>query len=349
MAFNPDFRSLEDYLNKALQYYDLPGLAVLVSTEQTTFTKAIGYRDSLSKDPLKPEHIFHMASVTKLFVGTSILQLWEKGLVELDMPLVEILPWFCMADPRHRTITLRQLLSHTAGLPDVVDYHWESPEVDEQALERYVRSSEVTEAHLLWDPREGRFSYSNLGYEILGVAVAEVTGLSFEDWVKQSIFSPLGMKESTLLTFERSMDQVCVPHIKNEQRETIHAPHFPYNRAHGPSSTLTSNLSDLLKFAKAQLHQTLLLRETVELAWTPMARVPNNGEQIGLSWFTREQRGYRFHGHEGTDDGFRASFWLCPDLDLSIIVCSNQSDAPVKKINKKVFDLLLGEPLPSAY
>jgi CubicO group peptidase (beta-lactamase class C family) len=120
----------------------------------------------------------------------------------------------------------------------------------------------------------------------------------------------------------------------------VRAAHFPYNRAHGPSSTLTSNLYDLEKWALAHLDHRLLKRGTREMAWEKQALVPNNGEYICLSWFRREQNGFVLYGHEGTDDGFRASFWICPERRISITVCSNLSGAPVKKINKQVFDLL---------
>jgi CubicO group peptidase (beta-lactamase class C family) len=229
----------------------------------------------------------------------------------------------------------------------VKDYCWGRPETDEGALERYVRSPEVKEAHLLWGPSEGRFAYSNIGYEILGVVIAAVSGMPFEDYVRKNIFEPLDMKDSNLLSFERGIydkngqdDNLCTPHEKDEENHIVKAEYFPYNRAHGPSSTLTSNVFDLGKWGEAHLKYRLLKRETYKLAWKEVALVPNNGEHICLSWFRREQNGFVFFGHEGTDDGFRASFWLCPQLELSIAVCSNISGAPVKKINKQIFDLL---------
>jgi CubicO group peptidase (beta-lactamase class C family) len=97
------------------------------------------------------------------------------------------------------------------------------------------------------------------------------------------------------------------------------------------------------RFGKAHLAGALLSPETYERAFTPYALVPNNGEHIGLSWFIREQRSFVLYGHEGTDDGFRASFWICPQLDVQITVMSNLSGAPVKKINKQLFELLMDE------
>lgn len=349
---------LNDYLNKALINYDLPGLAAGIrrwpdgnnaagSDGALIYRNAVGYRDIIDKRPLLPEHIFHMASLTKLFVGTSILQLWERGLLRLDGLLTDYLPWFQMKDERYREITIKQLLSHTSGMPDIDDYQWDRAETDEGALERYVRSEEVKGARLLWDPAEGRFAYSNMGYEVLGTVIASVSGLSFEDYVRRNIFEPLDMKDSTLLTYERGIydekgpdKNLCTPHEKDDEKKFARVKYFPYNRAHGPSSTLTSNIIDIEKWAEAHLKRRLLKEETYALAWEKQAFVPNNGEFICLSWFRREQNGFVFYGHEGTDNGFRASFWLCPELKLSVTVCSNLSGAPVKKINKQLFDLL---------
>ncbi len=340
-------RKLDEFLEKALICYDLPGLAVGIREKEFVYRNTAGFKDIVNREPLLAEDVFHMASVTKLFVGTSILQLCEQGQILLDGRFTAYIPWFQMNDERYRDITIRQLLNHTSGMPDVKDYQWDKPEMDESALERYVRSSEVKDARLLWSPGEGRFAYSNIGYEILGVIIAAVSGMSFEDYVKRNIFEPLEMNDSTLLTFERGIydakgkdKSLCTPHEKDKDKKIVRVPHFPYNRAHGPSSTLTSNLYDLEKWALAIFNHKLLKKETQEMAWEKQALVPNNGEYICLSWFCREQNGYVFYGHEGTDDGFRISLWICPERELIIIVCSNISGAPVKKISKHILDLL---------
>jgi hypothetical protein len=90
------------------------------------------------------------------------------------------------------------------------------------------------------------------------------------------------------------------------------------------------------------VRQTILSRDSYETMWTPVCEVPDNGEHISLGWFVRNQRGYTLYGHEGSDDGFRSSFWICPEKGVRITVLSNISRAPVKKINKGIFDILTG-------
>lgn len=349
-------KKIDEYLNKALEYYDLPGLAVGIgiredSTSENrgfTYGGSAGYKDYPTREKLLPQHTFHMASVSKLFVSTSIMQLWEKGLIDIDKPLTHYLPWFCMKDDRYKRITIRQILSHTAALPDVKDYCWDKPEIDEGALERYVKSQEVREAHLLWDPEEGKFSYSNIGYEVLGLVIASLSGLTFEEYVKKNIFKPLNMMNSSMMTAERGIyakkgpwDEICTPHDKNSEKEIVPVEHFPYNRAHGPSSTLSSNIEDMARWANGHFEQSILGPDAYKLAWTPQAIVPNNGEDICLGWFGRKQEDYYLYGHEGNDDGFRASFWICPQLKAHIIVCSNTTKAPVKRINKEIFQMII--------
>jgi CubicO group peptidase (beta-lactamase class C family) len=350
--------TLDKYFEEILFYQDLPGIAAGITIGENSesiykgldYKNAFGYKDYITKEKLNPKHVFHMASVTKLFVGTAIMKLVEEGKINLDTKVMEVLPWFFMADPRHVDIRVRDLLSHTAGIGDVQDYGWNKPEFDTGALRRYIESEEVRGGWMLWPPGTGKFQYSNIGYEILGAIISEVSGVSFEEYVTKNIFETLVMNDSGLLTFERangslkledlSKAGMAMPHIKDKGNHIIYEPFYPYNREHGPSSTLTSNVYDIAKWARIHLDKAFLSAESYEKIWTKEALIPNNGEHVGLSWFIREQNGYTLYGHEGNDDGFRASFWICPELDMHIIIASNITKAPVKKINKSVFDLL---------
>jgi CubicO group peptidase (beta-lactamase class C family) len=337
-------RQLDEQLYNAFYYYDLPGLAIAIGSgrQGLEYTKAFGVKNKSKSDPLRPEDIFHMASMAKLFTGTGILQLWEKGQLDLDAPLTAYLKWFEMKDPAAKDITIRQLLAHTSGMPDVQNYHWDKPQTDVDALKNYARSDEIKNMRLLWPPTEKKFSYSNIGYDILGLVLGELTGQTFEEYMSANILTPLGMADSTFYTPDRNMAEICAPHEKNSANETIPLAHYPYNRIHAPSSTLTSNLYDTAKWAEAHLNRQVLKPATYDMAWQEFATVPNNGEAICLSWFSRSQNGYRLLGHEGADVGFRSSFWICPELDLYTIVCSNLSNAPLKKISKQIFDMICG-------
>jgi CubicO group peptidase (beta-lactamase class C family) len=333
---------LDEAVWKAFFYNDLPGMAIGIGSGSggLQYVKTCGVKNLETQETLVPADIFHMASLAKLFTGTGIMLLWECGSIDLDAPVRQYLNWFRMKDEAAEKITIKQLLTHTSGMPDVRDYHWDRPKVREDALRDYIGSEELTGASLLWEPDLKRFSYSNMGYDLLGLIIAEVSGVSFEEFIRQNIFRVIGMEDSTFLTFERDMSKICAPHKKNQAKEIEVAEHYPYNREHAPSSTLTSNLGDIEKWAMAHLKQSILKPETYRTLWDEFTVVPNNGEKICLSWFVREQNGCKLYGHEGADDGFRSSFWICPDLDLFIIICANISNAPLKKISKQIFEIV---------
>lgn len=331
---------LQQYLQEARETFDLPGLSLTVRMDGEVFDGAAGVKEIRTGALLLPDTIFHMASVAKLFTSAAVLCLAADGKLSLDERLVNVLPWVRIRDARLRDVKLWHMLSHTSGLADVTDYHWDRPRTDPAALREWCASPEVSETVMLWHPDENRFRYSNMAFELLGCVVEECTGMSFESYIRQRFFCPLSMERSTFLTMEQDWSSMAMPHEKNRQHQIVPVTHYPYNREHAPSSTLTSCGSDLAAWAEGWLHHTVLPSEWIGMAWTQYVTVPNHGEGMGLGWFLREQNGFRLMGHEGSDDGFRSSFWICPERQGMIAVMSNLSNAPVKKINKQVFDLL---------
>lgn len=341
-----------EFLDSAMDFYDISGLVIGLSIgDEYSFTGARGYKNYITREPLADDNIFHCASVSKLFTSMGIMKLVEEGKLDLDDKLMELLPELSIADKRWENIKLYQMLTHTSGLGDVEDYHWEEAAVNDDALWDYASSDEVRNTPMLWEPGEGGFRYSNMAYELLGLIISEKTGMTYENYIAANLLNPAGMDSSTFLTFERTggtldLDVInetnmAMPHTRAEDRSIILEKHYPYNRQHAPSSTLTSDVRDLLKWAQVNMKEKLLSQNTYDRIWKEYAVVPNNGEKMGLGWFMRNQKDYDFVGHEGTDDGFRASFWMCRELETAIVVLSNITGAPVKKLNKKLFDEII--------
>lgn len=337
----------EKFIDSMMEIYDLPGLAIGILQAGKRYKTVRGFRNYITKDPLGTDDIFHCASISKLFTSMGIMKLVEDGKLNLDSKLVDLLPYLSIADRRCVNATVFQMLTHTSGIGDVSDYCWHSPKLDEYALKGYALSDKVSNTPLLWEPGEGGFRYSNIAYELLGLIISELSAMTYEDYMKKNFLEPAGMASSEFLTFERTggsleledidKTNMAMPHTKASDRSIILERYYPYNREHGPSSTLTSNTEDLMNWAQANLQQQFLKAETYDRIMREYAVVPNNGEGMGLGWFIRKQEGFTLVGHEGTDDGFRASLWLCPELELATVVLSNISVAPVKKINKKLF------------
>ena len=357
---------LESFLDDTMTYYDLPGLAIGVycgqAATENTFCGVRGFADYVSRTPLHADDIFHCASVSKLFTATSIMKLVEADIIHLEDHLADLLPDLSIADKRYRDITLRHMLTHTSGLGDCADYHWDTPLFGEDALAHYVYSDEVCKQPMVWEAGKG-FRYSNVAFEILGHIVSVYSDrmpaqngnkLSYEAFVAENCLKPAHMTSSTMKTYERQGwhsdtaewgdNNMAFPHAKDADRSIQRVQYYPYTRQNAPSSTLTSTTADLLRWGRIHLegsrgdgHGIFADAAIYETIWTPYAEVPNNGEGIGLGWFIRKQLGHTLYGHEGSDDGFRSSFWICPDLDMVTVVLSNLSEAPVKKKNKKLF------------
>ena len=128
------------------------------------------------------------------------MQLVERGKIDLDAPVAQYLPYFRLDDDRYREMTIRQMLSHTSGMPDMEESEYDElvahPEVDEGAAERYVRG--LSHLKLVAAPGE-RFFYSNIAYNVLGDLIAKVSGQTFEDYMKEHILRPAGMPGQHLL------------------------------------------------------------------------------------------------------------------------------------------------------
>src|SRR6266480_18148 len=315
---------LEPKIKEEVQQGRLPGFALgVVKNGKLIYAKGFGVAKLGGTTAITSKSLFHLASVTKTFVAMAIMQLSENAKIDLDAPVIRYLPYFRLDDERYKTITIRQMLSHTSGIPDTVNYNWDKPEYDAGALERFVRS--IADQKLVFAPGE-KFAYSNTAYEMLGDVIAKVSGESFEDYVQHNILTPVGMKDSSLLVREANSQLLTSPHVM-ENNQVVVSKVFPYNRAHSPSSTLYSSIEDMSRWAIANLNHgeldghRILKRETLDLMWRPVVDALSMKE--GISWFTTEKQGHRLVLHSGGDVGFESLVVLAPEDGVAVVAMSN--------------------------
>jgi CubicO group peptidase (beta-lactamase class C family) len=216
-------------------------------------------------------------------------------------------------------------------MPDVTDYKWDSPQTDEGALERYVRS--LQGLHLLFAPGS-RFAYSNIAYDVLGDVVAKVSAESFESYVQHSIFDPLGMKNSTLLYSDVDPHIMSAGHVLDSRGNPRVSKVYPYNREHSPSSNLHSNALDMTRWAIANMNHGVLDGKRIlpESMYAPMWTVtedvgePAVGTHVsgeGISWFVGSYRGNFLVTHSGGDLGFITDLAMLPDRKIAVVWMAN--------------------------
>jgi CubicO group peptidase (beta-lactamase class C family) len=330
---------IETIAETAVKELQVPGVAVgVIRDRQVVYSRGFGLAEVGTDRAVTSQTVFQLASESKMMVGISIMQLKEQGKLDLDAPVTAYLPYFRLADERYKQITVRQLLSHRAGLPsDMVvtqdateDY--KSPEYDEGSLERHVRS--LTSTPLLSAPGQ-EMQYSSLGFDILGDVIAKVSGQSFEAYTQDHIFTPLGMQHTTFLLREVPPELLAAPHVMQYPSPVVNS-FFPYSRQHAPAAHLFSNVEDMSRYALAQLNRgqlgetRILPAAAYEEMWAPQddANVPSMWpKKVGLGWFMGSEAGHRLVGHSGADIGFTCSFLLAPDDGLAVIVMANRDYA----------------------
>ncbi|WP_308634939.1 serine hydrolase domain-containing protein [Paenibacillus silvisoli] len=344
---------LHGLLTEFVVYEQLPGLAVgIVKDNQMLLAGEYGTANLRSGDPVVRGTLFHQASVSKTFVATALMQLAERGKVDLDGSITAYLPYFKLEDERYRAITVRQLLNHTSGMPDEDDYAWDRPEYDEESLERYVRG---LRHHKLRSEPGAAFAYSNIGYEILGEVIAKVSGMSFEQYMKTSVLEPAGMRSSSFLKREVET-RIAVSHVLGGpagigvQVSKV----FPYNRAHGPSSTLYTNAEDMCRYmlmhvnrGLAENGERILQPDSYEMMWRPHAETGYGPDKthVGLGWFLGEHNGSRILSHSGWDTGFLSHLLLLPDDGIAISVMTNCDYLWLDSVTLPILDVVRGSTL----
>ena len=332
---------IEAAVDRAMENGQIPGVAIgIVKDGELAYANGFGLADIAGDTPVSSQTLFQIASVSKTLVAVAILQLAEQGLVDLDAPVTEYLPYFTLTEPESRDITIRQLLTHTAGMPDVANWIAEvrnqELRTDEMALEEYIRSLNDESLQIL--PGES-FMYSSIGYDVLGDVIAKASGQSFEEYMRDSVLIPLGMKNSSFLLSEEDQDLLAEPYTYDEDGGVIATGYYPYARKHGPATALWSNVEDLARYANALLMHgevegvQVFPASAVDEMWMPYIETGwaewfgPTWESYGLGWLLGEIDGHLVPNHTGgMDDGYQAHLLLVPDENLAVIALVNIFD-----------------------
>jgi CubicO group peptidase (beta-lactamase class C family) len=349
------YRQLDAVLQEISARWGIPGLGVgIVKDGAIVYARGFGVQNLETGVPVTPDSFFCVASITKCFVATAVMQLVEQGRLHLDTPLVHYLPDFRLADERYTHITLRQMLSHTSGMPDMDEAEYDElvahPEYDEDAPERYVRA--LASRKMIATPGE-RFAYSNIAYNVLGYLIAKLTGQTFENTMQEQLLRPAGMPESALFSPAVPRNRLAVPHLRAPGM--IVNPVYPYHRADAPASFLHSTTREMCQWAvtclKRGVHQEqrILTSASYDQMWATVTRRddPPFREEMGLGWTLGHFEGVRTVGHGGGGFGWTCFLALLPEYNCAAIVLSNEESAAHDLALQAVLGALLGkEPQP---
>ena len=343
---------LDGVLQEIMLRWDVPGMAIgIVKGDEVAYAKGFGVQSLETQTPVTLDTIFCVQSISKCFVATAVLQMVERGKLDLDAPLVQYLPYFQMDDERYRQITIRQALSHTSGMPDMEESEYVElvthPEYDDESAERFVRG--LNNRKLIASPGE-RFSYSNIAYNVLGDMLAKVAGNSFEEVMREHILIPSGMPNSTFMLADIPTNLLAVPHLRSPEMKVN--PVYPYHRADTPSSFLHTTVIDMCHWGSTALNRGSYLNQNIlspagyDLMWTAVAKrgsSPSMYEEMGLGWSLGHYKDVKTVCHGGGGFGWNAFLLILPEKNCAaVILCNEESNAHVR-VTRAVADVLLEE------
>lgn len=325
----------DSIINQFVELQELVGVSAGIYTDNKIFWRGgAGYRNVEQEKKADCNMLHRIASIAKPMTATAVLQLVEKGLVDLEAPIQKYLPDF--PAKKEGVITVRNLLNHTSGLG-----HFSSI----SSTEHYASIKDVVDAFKhkkLENPPNRQFRYSTYAYNILGAIIEKVAGVSYQTYMKEHIWEPIGMMQTGIEEFGKSYTNKANLYKRNKKGELI-PDKITDLSAKYPGGGIQSTVHDLLKFGKAILNMDLIKRSTLETMIAPQ-KVKKQGTPYALGWFVYNHPKYgKVIRHGGKQSGTNTFLSIFLDQKVVIVVLANEKDAdmPVFAINSKLSELVL--------
>ena len=304
------------------------GVVLVAEDGQILMEKAIGLRSFENMIPLETTDIFEMASVSKQFTAMIILMCQEKGFLQIDEPVSKYL------DIPYPGISIRNLLTHTSGLPDyqaIMDTHWDKSKVagNEDILE-YLKKYAPPKN---FEPGE-KYEYSNTGYVLLASIAEKASGVDFIKLSREWIFQPLGMKRTDIRTLEEKarVENFAAGHLKDESGKYVNANQFRSSdytlwlgNRKGPGR-VSSTAQDLLIWDQALYSGKLVSEKTLNEAFSPMILNDGTRSYYGFGWDIEPKSPYgKMVMHTGDNPGYQTIIVRFIEENKTIIVLNNNA------------------------
>lgn len=320
----------------------VPGLsAALVLDGESRWSEGFGMADLENYSPATSSTLFRLGSISKPISATAVLQLWERGKLDLDAPVQKYCPEF---PQKEWPITTRQLLGHLGGIR-----HY-SPDGKGDIPEDSARHfSSMRDALQLFanDPLVAKpgtkFNYSTYGYTLIGCVFEGAASEKFTDYLRKSVFEPAGMEQT------RDDDSFAViPH----RTRWYHKDKSGIVRNAGvldssykiPGGGIISSADDMAKFEAAILNDKLLKRSTRDLMWTSLKTTDGKETGYGLGWGIVDKLGLHILAHMGGQQGTSTAFVVVPGRNAGVVVLCNLDGAEVDKLETQILRIALNLP-----
>ena len=353
--YDAQLSELDQYYTRALADWQVPGMAIaIVKDGEIIFAKGFGVSDVRTNKPVDSETLFPIASNTKAFTSAALAILVDQKKISWDDKVTKYLPYFKLYDPYvTENMTIRDLLTHRSGLETFSgDLLWYGTIYSREEVVKRARYLKPT-----FGFRE-RFGYSNIMYMAAGEIVPAVTGKSWEQFVKDEILSPLGMKRTVLSTNDLAgMENVATPHTDFNDK-VISIEYLNWDNM-GPAGSVISSVAEVSNWLMLQLNHGIWKGDTIfsparsREMWTSQTvlgispfmetNMPSTTfRNYGLGWGLWNYQGRKIVEHNGGYDGMISQTCLVPEENLAFVILTNKNSSLYYPLMYKTLDVFLG-------
>lgn len=347
---------LDGYINAAMRDWEVPGLAIaVVRDDSVIFARGYGVREAGGREPVDEQTLFAIASTTKAMTVGALGMLVDEGRLHWDDPVSRHLPGFQLRDPYvTRDLRVRDLLTHRSGLVRS-DNVWIAAPYDRSEI--LGRTRHIPEAASF----RSEYGYNNIMYIAAGELVAAASGRSWDDFVGDRIFRPLGMTRSTTRAAEVEMRENVASSHTLVGGEVTPVPRRDYDNIGGAGAAFSSAL-ELAQWLRLHLNGgayagvRLLADSTIREMHTPQTIIPTdsvderlfphtNFRAYGLGWVLQDYRGRKLVHHSGSLNWTRTQLGMIPSEGLGVAVITNLGSSNLQQaVMYRVLDALIGAP-----
>lgn len=333
-----DLQKLSTYLKAIHAKKGFNGEVLVARGSTILFRETIGHTSYEHNVELKYDAKYRIASISKTFTGTLIAIAQEEGKLNVQDRAIDYIPGL---SSNFKSITIRQLLAHTSGLPHnegIPDYWLVKSKLH---LTPAQILTEINSLNLLFEPGT-QMHYSSLGYYLLALVLEGVYKHNFENILKDKIFNKLGMTETGIADNLKIIPGMASGYHLVTDDSLVVAPYRSYAMLKG-AGDMYSTAGDLLKWSNSFFSTTLLGEKAKAAVFTPQGKPADGSDLYGYGWFigSNTPRAY-YHG--GGIWGFSTHLALYPDQQISIILLSNVSTLPISEIAADVEKIVFGKP-----
>jgi len=337
--YDEAIRLFENYVKERMAFDRGVGISVGFIKDDFIWTRGFGYADLENKPPTKAESAYRLASITKTFTAIGILQLVEKGKIDLDAEVQTYVPHF----PKKKwPVTVRLLLGHLGGISHYRDYdkegHIKEHKNTKEALAIF------SDFDLVAEPGT-KYNYSTYGFNLLGAVIESASGQAYGDYIKENIFAPLGMENSRM----DDPDDLIPNRVRGYRliNNQIKNSEFVDVSSRFAGGGTRSTAVDMLKYARGIIEGKLLKKETSEMMFTSMATREGRLTGYGMGWGVNPLNGHFRVAHGGAQAETATYLLILPKIKFALFMGANREGFPLRSYAARLTELVLDQALNS--